>query len=171
MANQKNVIPLAPAPQLAKPVQQAAAEGPQILAGKPLSYYFSIIKLPLIIIAAVYIFLYLLTLIPILGALIILISSPAIILAVIALFGYAGWSTVKKYNGGFYNGLVTGALLGLVTGIFSVLANIIKEIIHPTLTGMIVNFFSLIFTPIGSAVGGLIIAGIGALIATEGKFE
>ncbi|ODS42904.1 MAG: hypothetical protein MSIBF_06470 [Candidatus Altiarchaeales archaeon IMC4] len=112
------------------------------------------------------------------------------ILVAIGVYGYTGWTAVKKHNGNLATGAIAGALLGLIASVISGVIGIIVMLVSIgtgvsgtefdsegglAVSGLImvpfVIILSLIIAPVVFAIIASVCGVIGALIAGSRKFE
>ncbi|MFH1126132.1 MAG: hypothetical protein V1703_03320 [Candidatus Altiarchaeota archaeon] len=161
------------------------------LLGKDLNEYIGVIKMPVIVSAAISLIGLVVNVIvavmgkapgsigALLGTIGTLIFGVGALIVGVVLALYVGWIMVKNRKGTIVNSLIGGALFGLVTGIIGGLLNIVSTVVNIIFgvggasTALIIAMAAgvLIFGPIISLIIDGILATIGGFVAqlTGGK--
>ncbi len=152
-----------------------------LVGGKPVKEYLEIVKLPLLALIALDVlsfFIGLLMYIPLLGfvfSAINFVTGVLIFLTTLAIAGFVGYSTVKKYKGDLLNASVAGAIAGLLSGAFGGALSVVSAglgygLRMGNIYNLGVSFLYLIISPVFGAVIGAIFAFIGGAIAGAKTF-
>jgi hypothetical protein len=135
-----------------------------MLANKEFSWYWNIIKIPLLICVLLIILSFALTavqtMIPFLP-IIAFIMWPIKILTIVFLSAYVGWTSVKKYNAETIQYCMAGAMFGLILGALSAIMAIISSTLMMASIGAMGNSASMTGTfGLLGLVGGIISGGM-----------
>ena len=153
------------------------------IGGKTLKEYITIIKIPLLALIGVSILSFLmsfLTYIPAIGfafAIINILTGLVFFLIMVALSGYIGYITVKKYSGDLLTALVAGAIAGTISGaisgVLSLLSSVAALFFIRNISGgigLVLALIGLVVSPIVGAILIGILSAIGGLIAGSRTF-
>jgi membrane protease YdiL (CAAX protease family) len=156
------------------------------IAEKELSYYWKIIRIPLLILVVWSIASLVIAMVSYSMYKGIFSAAAGLILSV-CVFGFVGWTTVKDYKGtvklGAWAGALTGILIGLIGGVIGILMVYLVPAVtsdavrqataagtpSDTAKSMVIigSYFGLIIGLIINGIIGAILAAIGALIAKK----
>ena len=130
------------------------------IAGKTLSWYWQIIKLPFLILVAWLVLIFLLSRIPVFGGFVAIMNDIFFWIITLAAAIYVGYIAVKKFSANLNQSIVSGALGGVLIGLLIGIISLITYGIQGSAVGGAFGWFGIIGWPISEGIYWIIVCAI-----------